>query len=267
MEHSELLEIVRRPLSPDTVLEVPASQSQYDLVQETLENEDARYPQLWYDSDRSIAIITAAPSPLHSDMSGALPGSIFREVIRSKISSDIANGLSLVTERTSSRGTNSGRTKRAWDGVVLIYLEGTRRTLMISLEVGVSQSYSSLRASISWSICALEIPPIRYYASNEEIDRVVMEAEGAFRDQLIHHPYGPLESNGFIWFGRVQQSIVDSGQYVAQDISPNIRDVVLEDCIPTHILSSRVLQETPVNFSVVSGSKLAFRDPCSKPLF
>ncbi|KAK9364849.1 hypothetical protein V1509DRAFT_454252 [Lipomyces kononenkoae] len=288
MDHSELLEIARRPFSPDTVLEVPASQLQYDLAREILENEDDGYPQLFYDSDRNIAIIAAAPSPLHSEMAGAVLGSIFREVIRSQVNSDLANGLNIATYETSTRTTNRGRTTRAWDGA-LIYSEGTRETLMISVEVGVSQSYSSVRAAISWSMCALgcrlglalrisegdrgDIPPIRRYALNEEVEHTVLQAEEAFRDQLMHRPYGPLESDGFVWFGKVKEVILDvyrrqdddyppgtlldphdafriveNGEYVAHEVSPNLRDVVIGDCIPSHILSGQVVKETPVNF-------------------
>ncbi|KAK9238120.1 hypothetical protein V1525DRAFT_449959 [Lipomyces kononenkoae] len=271
MEHSELLEIARRPLSPDTVLEVPASQLQYDLAREILENEDDGYPQLFYDSDRNIAIIAAAPSPMHSEMAGALPGSIFREVIRSQISSDLANGLNIVTEETSTRSTNRGRTTRAWDGA-LIYSEGTRETLMISVEIGVSQSYSSLRAAISWSMCALGCR-LGLALCISEGDRGDIPPIQAFRDQLMHRPYGPLESDCFVWFGNVKEVILDvyrrqdddyqpgtlldphdtfhiveTGEYVAHDVSPNLRDVVMGDCIPSHILSGQVVQETPVNF-------------------
>ncbi|KAK9312317.1 hypothetical protein V1524DRAFT_410893 [Lipomyces starkeyi] len=63
--------MVRRPLSPDTQLEVTATRDEYDRVQEILE-EGAKYPQLLYDSSRNTAIVVAAPSPLHSGMANEL---------------------------------------------------------------------------------------------------------------------------------------------------------------------------------------------------
>ncbi|KAK9365641.1 hypothetical protein V1509DRAFT_632642 [Lipomyces kononenkoae] len=287
MEHSQLLDIVRRPLSPDTKLEIPASQAEYDRAQEILENEGIRYPQLWYDSARQIAVVVAAPGPLHSDMAGELLDSILREV-RSEFSSNITSGLRLSTERTAVRNTRYGRTRRGWDGAI-IYLEGSRSTLMIAVEVGISQSYESLRAAISWSVlilrCRLGLamcineqdrgatPPIRYYQSDEEAEAVADSAEQAFRDQLMLHPYGPLEWDGHIWFGSIRRviletsrfpddgcpsetildpsssfTIVEDGEFIGNNISPNLRQVVIGDCIPSHILTGQVAHTTPVNF-------------------
>ncbi|KAK9234918.1 hypothetical protein V1525DRAFT_452398 [Lipomyces kononenkoae] len=287
----QLLDIVTQPLSPDTKLEIPASQAEYDRVQEILENEDARYPQLWYDSARQIAVVVAAPGPLHSDMAGELLDSILREV-RSAFSSNITSGLRLSTERTSVRNTRYGRTRRGWDGAI-IYLEGSRETLMIAVEVGISQLYESLRAAVSWSVLTLRCrlglamcineqgrgatPPVRYYQSDEVAEAAAGSAEQAFRDHLMLHPYGPLEWDGYIWFGSIKRVILETyripdggcpsettlnpsssfvseivllldGEFVGHDISPNLRQVVIGDCIPSHILTGQVAHTTPVNF-------------------
>jgi hypothetical protein len=42
-EHSDLLEIVRRPLSPDVEVEVQASREEYERVEAILENEESKY--------------------------------------------------------------------------------------------------------------------------------------------------------------------------------------------------------------------------------
>ncbi|KAK9314888.1 hypothetical protein V1522DRAFT_430460 [Lipomyces starkeyi] len=55
-DHSDLLDAVRRPRSPDVRLEVPASRAEYERAQEILESDDSTYPQLWSDSTRNIAI-------------------------------------------------------------------------------------------------------------------------------------------------------------------------------------------------------------------
>ncbi|KAK9246696.1 hypothetical protein V1506DRAFT_444726, partial [Lipomyces tetrasporus] len=43
MEHSDLLEIVRRPLSPDARLEVLASREEYERVNIILERDETKY--------------------------------------------------------------------------------------------------------------------------------------------------------------------------------------------------------------------------------
>ncbi|KAJ8103756.1 hypothetical protein POJ06DRAFT_264586 [Lipomyces tetrasporus] len=276
MEHSELLDIVRRPLSPDTRLEVPASRAEYERVEKILEREESKYPQLWYDSMRSVAIVVTAPTPLHAAMASGLSSSIFREVLlNSGISLEIASGLN--NEYDSE--TTMNNTTRASDAA-LLYWEG---------DLAVSESYDSMRPAISWSVCALRCslglamcireetrgrrPPRRFYASFEEANAAVDEARHDFYHQLNQHPYGPLERDGVTWFGRVRLvvletfrrqdehctpetllepsqsfTLVENGEYVAQNISPNLQEVVLGDCIPSHLLNNQHLEATPVNF-------------------
>ncbi|KAK9371759.1 uncharacterized protein V1513DRAFT_481767 [Lipomyces chichibuensis] len=255
MASSRLLEVVRRPLSPDTRLEIPASQKEYEQVDEILEREEARYPRLFYDSAKGVAIVVAQPTPLHSGMAGGL--------------------LSCISDESL--------------GGALQYCDGDRFILMIAVEVGVSQSYDSLRAAISWSVCALRCrlglsisisegirrttANVRYFASNEEAVAMVEEAENDFRSQLLQHPYGPLEHEGITWFGKVRRviletyrienedcapetilepsqsfTIVEDGEYVGHNISPNLGELVLEDCIPSHLLQGQEIRATPVNF-------------------
>ncbi|KAJ8103509.1 hypothetical protein POJ06DRAFT_234516 [Lipomyces tetrasporus] len=285
MEHFELLDIVRRPLSPDSRLEVPASREEYERVEEILEREEAKYPQLWYDGMRSVAIVVAPPTPLHAGMASGLLSVISDEVkMNSGISSEIARGLRI----ESDSRTTMNNTTRASDGA-LLYWEGDRATLMIAVEVAVSQSNDSMRAAISWSVCALHCslglamcireesrgrrPPRRHYASLDEANAAVDEARDDFYHQLVQNPYGPLERDGVTWFGRVRLvvletfrrqdehctpetllqpsksfTLVENGEYIAQNISPNLQEVVLGDCIPTHLLNNQHMEATPVNF-------------------
>ncbi|KAK9334226.1 hypothetical protein V1521DRAFT_471722, partial [Lipomyces starkeyi] len=131
--------------------------------------------------------------------------------------------------------TSRGLTTRAWDGA-LQYREGVRLTLMIAVEVGVSQSYDSLRAAISWSVCAMHCclglamsisegsrggaPPMRYYASIEEANVAVVEAEDDFQDQLMQRPYGPLVRYGVTWFGGVRSVILETYRQPREDFTP-----------------------------------------------
>ncbi|KAK9253792.1 hypothetical protein V1507DRAFT_442416 [Lipomyces tetrasporus] len=117
----DLLEIVRRPLSPDARLEVPASREEYERVNPILERDEAKYPQVWYDSVKGEAIVVAPPTPLHSRMAGVLLSSISDEV---KMNSGISSEISALTQTQGRSGyTSRGLTTRAWDGA-LQYCEG-----------------------------------------------------------------------------------------------------------------------------------------------
>ncbi|KAK9481958.1 hypothetical protein V1527DRAFT_486143 [Lipomyces starkeyi] len=161
--------------------------------------------------------------------------------------------------------------------------------LMIAIEVGVSQSYESLRAAISWSVCALhcrlgfamsinegsrgEKPTIRYYVSVSDFDDAMEQIRRKFRDQLTQNTYGPLVNDGVTWFSRVRSvvlqtfrcqdedcaketlleptqsfTLVRRGAFVGLGIPANPDELVLGDCIPSHVLSDRQIETRPVNF-------------------
>ncbi|KAK9361280.1 hypothetical protein V1504DRAFT_491551 [Lipomyces starkeyi] len=187
-DRTDLLEIVRRPLLPDVRLEVQVSWEQYKRVQKILENEGLKYPRLWYDGTRNIAIVVAPQSALQWQ-----PG------LRSEISNRV--------DQWAEMGNTRGRTTRGWNGSIL-YSDGNRDTLMIAVE-------ESLRAAISWSVCALhcrlgmamcireqsrgETPdPPQYSSIHEEyaaidelkrISRMVLETYRAHDENL---PYGTV---------------------------------------------------------------------------
>ncbi|KAK9372944.1 uncharacterized protein V1513DRAFT_460126 [Lipomyces chichibuensis] len=297
MEHTNLLEIVRRPLSPDMEVEVQASREEYERVEAILENEESKYPRLWYDATRNVAIVAAPPSRLHSNMAGGLLASIIREVSRNQgISSEVGDGVTLSTESGNTRGG----TTRGWDGAIL-YQEPNRSSLMIAVEVGVSQSYESLRAAISWSVCVLHCrlgivisireqgrgqpPEPPQYSSIHDENAAVGEAEQDFRRQLTERPYRPLVRDGVIWFGRIKRvvletyripdedvlpetllqpsrsfTIVEDGEFVGGDVPPNLQEVVLGDCIPDHVLSGEAIVATPVNFFRRAWFEAQFKD-------
>jgi hypothetical protein len=154
-------------------------------------------------------------------MAGGLLASIIREASKQQgLSEDVKDRLTLATEMGNTRG----RTTRGWDGT-LEFQEGNRGILMIAVEVGVSQAYESLRAAISWSVCALHCrlgiamcireerrgeTPDLHWSSLEEENAAVAEAEEDFRHQLTEHPYGPLVRDGITWFGGVRQVILET---------------------------------------------------------
>ncbi|KAJ8103669.1 hypothetical protein POJ06DRAFT_279400 [Lipomyces tetrasporus] len=251
MAHSNLLEVVRGRLSRDTRLEVSASREEYEQVGEVLEREEASYPQLWYDSAKGVAIVVVPRTPLHSGMVGALVSSISDEVkMNSGISPAIRRNLRSDSDSTRHSNTSRGLTTRAWDGA-LLYREGDRLILMIAVEVGVSQSYDSLRAAISWFVCALRCRL-----------GVSMSISESSRRTKPNHPYGPLqrdvrpvileayrgqdENCGPETILEPSQSftIVEKGEYIGDNISPNLRELVLEDCIPSRLLQGHEIRAT-----------------------
>ncbi|KAK9319288.1 hypothetical protein V1517DRAFT_341855 [Lipomyces orientalis] len=133
MEHSELLDTIR-----------------YERVLQVLEEEGAKSPRLQYDGTRKAAILFAVPSPLHGEMVGQLLGKIAYEV-------KMMPGLDASTKRhlsstiRNTRDTGDTSTTRNGDSA-LRYLtrEETgpmaNHTSMIAVEVGLSQTYPSLRA-------------------------------------------------------------------------------------------------------------------------
>ncbi|KAK9329570.1 hypothetical protein V1520DRAFT_342932 [Lipomyces starkeyi] len=261
MEQSDLMGVVRHPLSPDAKIEVPASWDEYEYAQELLDTEGTKYPlthalrfpRLCYDGRHTaIAIVVAAPTRLHGDMVGELVGSL----ANSWISADIRRRVSQATDITKRRRAGRGLTIREWDGA-LRYLvnDDEEKKLMVALEVGVSQSYRGLQESISWCVCALHCrlgiamclnegprgakSDVQYYANEEEAAAAIQQATTELRHQLRQNPFGP--------------------QSGAEDIPPNLGDVVLGDCVPSHVLSGHEILATPIDFFQKSWTEAKIR--------
>ncbi|KAK9238999.1 hypothetical protein V1525DRAFT_340408 [Lipomyces kononenkoae] len=274
MAQSELLAAVRRPLSPDSQVEVPASREEFEHVQGILERENTKYPRLQYDGLRKVAIVVATPSPLHGHMVG--------------LDANVKARLRYTSDMSNTTRTGDTITTRNWDGALQYRISGDY-TLMVAVEVGMTQTYRSLRAAISYSVCALHcrlgiamsinersrgtIAPIQYYSTMQEWDTAVQHAERGLRVELLSNPYGPLAANGFIWYGRVGSvvvetyrqeeetcppdtilepthsfRIVESGQFVGGSVPENLAELKLDDCIPTHVLTGDVVMAAPINF-------------------
>ncbi|KAK9350899.1 hypothetical protein V1523DRAFT_418381 [Lipomyces doorenjongii] len=226
MTNSELLAAVRRPLSPDAQIEVPASREEYEHVQEILEEKNVKYPRLQYDGWRKVAIIAAAPSPLHGKMVGELMTRI-NDAVKSMpgLDSNIKGRLSSSSDMSNTTIAGDTPTTRNWDGA-LEYSTAEGDILMVAVEVGISQTYESLRAAISHSVCALHCrvgitmcvkegnrgtrEPIQYYSTAQEWDTAIQQAERQLWTALRNNPYGPLIANGFICYGRINRVVVET---------------------------------------------------------
>ncbi|KAK9238448.1 hypothetical protein V1525DRAFT_110122 [Lipomyces kononenkoae] len=212
---SELLAAARRPLSPDAHIEVPASREEYEHVQDILEEENAKYPRLQYDGWRKVAIIVATPSPLHGQMAY-----LFHPICP----------------------IPPTQVTRNWDGAIR-YLTDEGYILMVAVEVRISQTYESLRAAISYSVCALHCrvgitmcmcinegnrgtrAPTQYYSTAQERETAIQQAERQLRTALRDNPYGPLIADGFIWYGRINRVVVETFRLEEGTCPP---DTVLE---------------------------------------
>ncbi|KAJ8102712.1 hypothetical protein POJ06DRAFT_54260 [Lipomyces tetrasporus] len=292
MEQSVLMNVVRRPLSPDAKIEVPATWAEYEYAQEHLDTEGNKFPRLWYDSANKLATVVAAPTPLHSDMVGELIGHLSdacNDVMRrGGISETIREGVTRSADTTNRTDTRDGLTIREWDAAIS-YVFNDERTLMVAFEVGVSQTYRSLRAAISWCVCDLhcrlgiamniiekdrgERPSVRSYACEQERNATIRQARDELRLQLRQHPFGPLEWNNITWFGKLRRVVIETfrnedpncppgtlleptqsfvivrdGRFSGEDVPPNLKEIVLGDCVPSHILSGNEIVCTPLDF-------------------
>ncbi|KAK9327744.1 hypothetical protein V1520DRAFT_371815 [Lipomyces starkeyi] len=190
MEQSNLMCAVTQPPSPDTRIEVSTTWAEYEYAQDPYLaplTHAFGFPRLWYDSTQKIATVVAAPTPLHSDMVGELMGHLLtacnNAMGRGGISETIRDCLTQSSDTANCIDGDDGLTIKEWDGA-LSYVADGERTLMVAFVVCVSQMYYSLRAAISWFVCALhcrlgiamhisegehgERPKVQYYARKQE---------------------------------------------------------------------------------------------------
>ncbi|KAK9341840.1 hypothetical protein V1522DRAFT_417997 [Lipomyces starkeyi] len=141
------------------------------------------------------------------------------------LDASIKSRLSQSFERSNTRYTGDSCTTRNWDGA-LRYRTSEGFILMVAVEVGMSQTYDSLRAAISYSVCDLHCrvgitmsikegnrgprAPIQYYSTAQERDTAIRQAERQLRTELRNNRYGPLVLNGFTWYGMVKRVVVET---------------------------------------------------------
>ncbi|KAK9485636.1 hypothetical protein V1527DRAFT_503661 [Lipomyces starkeyi] len=245
VDDSELLAAVRRLLSPDTQIEVLATISEFLRVQEVLEEEHVEFPRLEYDGDPKVAIVVAAPSPFHGEMVWCLTGRILSTVNDLPgQDANIKNYIDLSSERSNL--TNSGDTfiTRNWDGAIRYRsLEGHTKT--IAVEVGVSQTYESLRAAISYSVSALRCSLGFAMCISDGNRRSARSFFETFRkSDEICLPNTLLDPTQSFVTGDCRRREIYWGNCSAK---PGGVDS-LGDCIPAHIVTGNSIKATHINF-------------------
>ncbi|KAK9430820.1 hypothetical protein V1505DRAFT_370341 [Lipomyces doorenjongii] len=241
--HGELMTAVRGPLSEDAQIDVPASRSEYQCVDDILEEEyettGQKFPRLQYDGVRRVAIVCGPPSPLHGTMVGMLMTKVYNAVNQAPgVSRDISDRVSIKFPQTNATLNDGGELiVRIWDGALEYFTGVGRAELMVAFEVGISRSYEKLRAAISFSVCALHSnlgiamsvnedksytkPPIQRYATFEEMNTAIKEMEQALRSQWRACPYGPLIANDVTWFGKISNVVLETFRQEDRNYRPD----------------------------------------------
>ncbi|KAK9343930.1 hypothetical protein V1522DRAFT_437783 [Lipomyces starkeyi] len=256
-EENNLMSVMRRPLSPDATIEVPASWDEYQRAEELLDVQGNKFPRLRYDGKRQIAIVVAAPTPLHGDMVGELLGHLGRAVDRAMVRSGIEESIVSRVSQATNITKAHGRTVREWDG-----------------------AFRYLYEAISWWVCALHFRLGIAMGLTEgrrgtrpKMEAAIQQARDDLRVQLQEHPFGPLVRNGVTWFGTLERVVIEvfrcedpncapdtlldpthsfiivrDGHFVWEDVPSNLAEVTLGDFVPSYVLQDNEISSTPIDF-------------------
>ncbi|KAK9386018.1 hypothetical protein V1515DRAFT_616756 [Lipomyces mesembrius] len=253
IEISELREILRVPLPSDSVLEFIVSEVGYKWIIEDREKSNRKY-RVWYDGETHKVTINCCPSYLHERMSVMVIDSMVVEAVRVMRNADVSDDV-------------ISRSYKEPDGLIVFEGGGIDRR-RIALEVGFSQSYSSLRRATLWWI-EQKKATIAVLLCLTEVDMSSGEIHGEFGTvQELNAPrlFVPLEYNGYKWFATLSDAFfetyreTDSGVlrsepvYLAKDgvditdAIPRDLTVTVGDFVPHGWLSDDNIRSLTVNF-------------------
>ncbi|KAK9427204.1 hypothetical protein V1505DRAFT_402680 [Lipomyces doorenjongii] len=271
---SEVLEILRRPLPSDSVLEFMISEDGYKKIIDEREKSNRKY-RVWYDGQSHKVTINCCPSYLHERTSQIVIDSMVDEAIKVMRNAG-------VSDYVISRIKNAGNLTISIRSQIKSYKEPDG--LIIFDNAGWRGSYSSLRQATMWWIeqkkatvavlcCLTEVDkssgaPHRVFQNIEEcdmeVDRYGVEFDRQRRDENC--PLGPLEYNHYKWFGTLRDAFfeiyrdTDAGiaksepVYLVKDgvdmTHAIMRDLTLKvgDFVPRNWLSDDVVGRLAVNF-------------------
>ncbi|KAK9343246.1 hypothetical protein V1522DRAFT_438304 [Lipomyces starkeyi] len=285
-EISEVLEILRRPLPSDSVLEFMVSEDGYKKIIDEREKSNRKY-RVWYDGQSHKVTINCCPSYLHERTSQIVIDSMVDEAVRVMRNAGVSD---YVISRIKNAGhlTNSTKSRKKSykepDGLIIFDDAEWRGAHRIAFELGFSQSYSSLRQATLWWIeqkkatvavlcCLTEVDKSsgaahRVFRTIEdcdaEVDRYGVEFNRQRRED--HCPLGPLEYNGYKWFGTLRDAFFETYRdtdvgivksepvYLVKDevdltdAIPRDLTVKVGDFVPRNWLSDDVVRRLAVNF-------------------
>ncbi|KAK9360374.1 hypothetical protein V1504DRAFT_392621, partial [Lipomyces starkeyi] len=171
------------------------------------------------------------------------------------------------------------------DGLIIFDDGESDNVNRIVLEVGFSQTYSSLRRACLWWIVQMEAPVVvslcltekdkssrvtaQVFRTVEDLDAQKQRDVDAFNTQRRqeNRPLGPLVYNGYTWFGTLRDAffetyretdsgvvksepayLVKDGVDVSDAIPRDLSAIKVCDFVPYNWLSDDVLRRSAVNF-------------------
>ncbi|KAK9373217.1 uncharacterized protein V1513DRAFT_433022 [Lipomyces chichibuensis] len=274
-EISEVLEILRGPLPGDSLLEFIVSENGYKQIIEEREKSNRKMASLT--KSQSIAV----ESYLHESTSLMVINSMVDEAVRVMRNAGVSDHVTLRIQNAGHLTTSTTSRRKSHkepDGLIIFKDSEWRISSRIAFELGFSQSYSSLRQATMWWIerkqatvamllCLTEIgksswAAIRVFRTIEdhyvEIDVYGMEFNRQRREE--HRPLGPLEYNGYKWFGTLRDAFfeiyqeTDAGIHLVKDgvdvtdLIPRDLTVKVGDFVPHSWLNDDVVRRLAVNF-------------------
>ncbi|KAK9238952.1 hypothetical protein V1525DRAFT_399373 [Lipomyces kononenkoae] len=284
-EISEVLEILRRPLPSGSVLEFVVSEGGYKKIIEEREASNRKY-RVSYDGKSRTAII-CFPTYLHEAAGGLVIDSIVSEAIRMLQNAGVGDDVTSRIRRIGPATINSSSDKsyKEPDGLIVFEDSESDNAFRIVLEVGFSQTYSSLKRACLWWIEEGEAPVVvslcltenhkssgaatMVFRTAQERDAQKQRYIDAFNTQLRqeHRQLGPLVYSGYTWFGTLRDAffetyretdsvvaksepvyLVKDGVDISDGILRDLRAIKVGDIVPYNWLNDNVLRRSAVNF-------------------
>ncbi|KAK9259412.1 hypothetical protein V1519DRAFT_432438 [Lipomyces tetrasporus] len=265
IEISEVLEVLRRPLLSDSVLEFIVSEDGYKRI---IEDREKCNRKVWYDGETHKVTINCCPSYLREHTSLIVINSMVDEAVRVMRNAGVSDFVISSVKKAGHLTSSSLSRKKSYkepDGLITFDDLECVDAHRIAVEVGFSQSYSSLlsgdfvvdRAKGSHhSSTALSDGGWQEFWGSSSVN----STDNGERTRLL----GPFEYNGYTWFGTLHDAFfetyleTDSGVVKSEphlvkdgvDVTEILRDLTVKvgDFVPHNWLSDDVVRRLAVNF-------------------
>ncbi|KAK9357736.1 hypothetical protein V1504DRAFT_33158 [Lipomyces starkeyi] len=229
-EISEVLEILRSPLSGDSLLEFIVSEDGYKQIIEEREKSNRKY-RVGYDGESHKVTINCCRSYLHERTSLMVINSMVDEAVKVMRNAGVSDHVTSRIQNAGHLTTSTPSRRKSYkepDGLIIFEDVDWRNSRRIAFELGFSQSYSSLRQATMWWIeqkkatvavllCLTEIGKSsgaahQVFRTIEDRDAEIDTYGIEFNRQRMeeHRPLGPLEYNGYKWFGTPRDAFFET---------------------------------------------------------
>ncbi|KAK9429323.1 hypothetical protein V1505DRAFT_374450, partial [Lipomyces doorenjongii] len=285
-EMSGVLEILRGPLPSDSVLEFIVSEEGYKQIIKEREKSNRRY-RVWYDGESQKVTINCCPSYLHERTSVMVIDSMVDEAVRVMRNAGVSNHVTSRIQNAGHLTTSTISRRQSYkepDGLIIFDDDESLDTSRIAFELGFSQSYLCLRQATLWWIeqkeatvamllCLTEVD--KNSGAAHRVFRTIEDRNAEMQTCLIefnrqrrveHRTLGPLEYNGYKWFGTLRDAFfetyreTDAGIVKSEpvhlvkdgvditDVIPRDLTVKVGDFVPSNWLNDDAVRQLGVNF-------------------